>query len=111
MTFIKDENNLRLKEIFKDNIKLKDIHIDVHSKNPLVTSSEPFMLLLRTIEKNIIVENNGDRLVLKKNDGRGTYVMSVLFSKITECHYISFKNHSEFILNIQNIYYKITVFN
>ena len=111
MAFVKDENNLKLKEVFKNNIKLKDIHIDAYPENPLVTSSEPFMLLLRTIEKNITVENDGDRLVLKKSDGFATYIMNVLFSKITESYYKSSGSYFEFILNIQNIYYKITVFN
>lgn len=109
--FVKDESNLKLKEVLNNNVRLKEIHIDICSENPLINSSIPFMLLLRTIEKNIIVENNGDRLVLKKDDVFKTCFMNILFSNITECFCKISDNHSEFILNIQNIYYRITVLN
>lgn len=108
----KDENNLKLKEVFKDNVRLKEIHIDTYPENPLITSSAPFMLLLRTIEKKVIVSNCEDRLILKKNvDKFLTYFMNVPFSEIAECYYKGCNNCCEFILNIQNIYYRITVFN
>lgn len=111
--FAKDENNnSKLNEVFKDNIKLKEIHIDIYPTNPLVSSSTPFMLLLRTIEKKMLVKNSGTRLVLKKSvDGCETHFMNVLFSEIAECYYKMVGNCSEFILNIQNTYYRITVFN
>lgn len=110
--FAKDENNTKLNEVFKDNIKLKEIHIDCYPTNPLVSSSTPFMLLLRTIEKKILVKNSGSRLVLKKVvDRYDTYFMNVVFSEIKECYYKSIDGYSEFILNIQNTYYRIIVFN
>lgn len=110
--FVKDEKNTKLNEIFKDNTKLKEIHIDVYPTNPLASSSTPFMLLLRTIEKKILVKNSGSRLVLKKVvDKYDTYFMNVVLSEIKECYYKSIDGYSEFILNIQNIYYRITVFN
>ena len=108
--FVKDENNLQLKEVLKDNSTLKEIHIDAYSENPLF-SSMTHMLLLRTSEKNAAVSNNGDRFVLKKNDTYKTHFMNVLFSKITECFFKASDGCSEFILNIQNIYYRITVLN
>lgn len=108
----KDENNLKLKEVFKDGSRIKEIHIDIYSENPLIDSLAPFMLLSRIIEKNTIITNDEDRLILKKNTDRfETCFMNILFSKITECCYKAFNDYSEFILNIQNIYYKITVFN
>ena len=108
----KDRDNSKLKEAFKDKIKLKEIHIDAYPENPLIASSAPFMLLLRTIEKKVIVSNDGNRLILKKNvDKFETHFMSVLFSEIVESYYKIFDGYSEFILNIQNIYYRITVFN
>ena len=110
--FVKDEQNTRLNETFRDNIKLKEIHIDIYPANPLVPSSLPYMLLSRTIEKKMLVKNSGNRLVLKKNiDGYDTYFMNVLFSAIKECYYKYSDGFFEFILNIQNIYYKITLFN
>lgn len=108
---IEDKNNLKLKEVFKDNVRLKEIRIDLYLENPLIASSEPFMLLSRIIEKKIIVKNDGDRLIFKKVvDKFETHFMNVLFSKITECYYKSVNGCFEFILNIQNIYYRIIVF-
>lgn len=108
----KDENNLKLKEILKDNIRLKEIHIDICSENPLTSSSVPFMLLLRLIEKKIIVLNSNERFILKKNiDKCETYLMNILFSEIKECYYKVNDYCFEFILNIQNIWYRITIIN
>lgn len=110
--FVEDKNNAKLSEAFKDNTKLKEVHIDVYPTNPLITSSIPYMLLLRTIEKKMLVKNSGTRFVLKKNvDGYDTYFMNVLLSEIKECYYNVSNGFSEFILNIQNIYYRIIVFN
>ena len=107
----KDEGNLKLKEVFRDGVRLKEIHIDLYPENPLVTSSEPFMLLSRIVEKKMIVKNDDERLIFKKNiDKFDTYFMNILFSKITECYYKTANGCYEFILNIQNIYYRIIVF-
>ena len=70
------------------------------------------MLLSRIIEKKMLVKNSGNRLVLKKNiDGYDTYFMNVLLSEIKECYYKISNGLFEFVLNIRNICYKITVFN
>lgn len=108
--FVKDEDNSKLNEVFKNDSKLKEVHIDIYSDNPISSATE-FMLLLRLFENNTIVSNDGDRLVLKKNDINKTHLMNVLCSKITECFAKISEGYSEFILNIQNIYYKITIFN
>ncbi len=110
--FTKDKDNTKLNEVFKDNIKLKEVSIDCYPTNPLVSSSIPHMLLLRTIEKKVLVKNSGTRLVLKRIvDGYDTYFMNILFSEINECYCKGSNGYSEFILNIQNIYYRIIVFN
>jgi hypothetical protein len=108
---VKDENNSQLKEVFKNNSKLKEIHIDIYPDNPIITSSEPFMLLLRTIENNVITLTDENRLIFQRNDGYGTYFVNILFSKIAECYYKASEDLFEFVLNIQNIYYRITVLN
>lgn len=108
--FVNDIKNSKLKEVLKDNVKLKEIHIDIYPENPL-DSPTLFMLLLRTYEKNVIVSNDDNRIILKKNDRDKTYLMNILFSKIIECSYRILDGYSEFILNIQNIYYRITIFN
>ena len=106
-----DTDNLLLKKVFKDNIKLKEVHMDIYSEHPLIISSSPFMLLSRVIEKNVIVSNDNNRLILKRNDIYGTYINNVLFEKITECYYKKIRNCFEFILNIQNIYIRFSVLN
>lgn len=109
--FIKDEYNLTFKEVFKDNAKLKKIHIDIYSKNPLKPPAS-FTLLLRTIEENVLVVNDGNRLVLKMDDKFKTYIMNIKLTDIMECFVEIVDNYCfEFILNIQNIYYRIIVFN
>ena len=108
--FITDKNNSQLKNIFEDSKKIKKIHIDIYSENPLEFSTS-FMLLLRMSEKNVTVLNDGHRLILKRNDKFETYLVNILLSKITECFCKITENYSEFIINIQNIYYRITVLN
>lgn len=99
-----------LKKVFKNNVKLKEVHIDIFSENPL-NSSTSFMLLLRASEKNALISNDDNRLILKRNDRDKTYIMNILFSEIKECFHNGSKNYNEFILNVQNIYYKITILN
>ena len=108
--FVKEENELRIKEIIETRNKLKEIHIDIYSENPLI-SSGAFMLLLRMSESNAMVAIDGDRIVLKRDDKYGTHFMNVLIPKVTECFSKICESYSEYILNIQNVYYKITVLN
>lgn len=107
----KDTNNSKLKEVLKYNTKVKEIHIDIYLENPLISSTMPFMLLLRTIEKNVTVGNEDDRLILQRDDMCNTYLINILFSKITDCFFKISEDFSEFILNIQNVYYRIIVLN
>ena len=108
--FVKDENNAYIKETLKDNMRIKSVHIEIYPENPFGSMSS-FMLLLRTSEKNTMVLNDGKRIVFRKNNEEKTQVMNLLFSKINECFYQICEHCSEFILNIQNIWYRITVFN
>ena len=64
LSFVKDVDNTQLKKIFKNNIRLKEISIDIYPDNPLHPSMT-FMLLSRLSEKNVIV-SIGDRIILKK---------------------------------------------
>lgn len=108
--FAKDENNSKLKEVFKNNLRLKEIHIDIYPSNPMLSSGE-FMLLLRTSENNAVISNDGSRLILKKSDKNETHFMNILFSNILECFSSMTERCCEFVINIQNIYYKITILN
>ena len=109
LSFVKDVNNTQLKRVFKNNIKLKEISIDIYPDNPLFPSTA-FMLLSRLSEKNAIVSVN-DRIVFKKNDTYKSHFMNVPLSEVSECYYKSMDEYFEFILKIQNIFYRITVFN
>lgn len=109
--FIKDEGNLRFKKVFANNKKLKEMYIDIYPDNPLKTSN-PFKLLIRTIENDVTISNDKNRLVLRKNDRFKTYIMNILLSDIKECFVEAVdKHYFGFIINVQNIYYKITVLN
>lgn len=108
--FVKDRNNSMLKEMFVNNMKLKEIYIDIYKDNPL-QSSTTFMLLLRTSENNVEIFNDDNRLILNKDDKHKTQLMNILFSKITDCLFKVSNNCYEFIFNVQNIYYKITILN
>lgn len=108
---IKDVDNSNLKGMLKNNTRLKEIHIDTYPENPLITSSKPFVLLLRAVEKNVIITYDEKRIILKKNNQDETCFMNVPYSEITECYCKVLDNYYEFILNIQNTYYKITIFN
>lgn len=108
--FVKEENGSRLIEMIKNKTKLKEVHIDTYPDNPFV-SADSFSLLLRTTEKNATILIDNDRLVLRRDDVCKTYFMNVLISKITECFSKISETYSEFILNIQNIYYRITIVN
>ena len=105
----KNERVSQLNEVLKNDSNLKEVHIDIYSENPIVSS--PLMLLIRSTEMNVMVSYDDDRLVLVKNDSYKTHCMNLLFGKVKECYYQSIANYSEFILNIQNIWYRITVFN
>ena len=82
---------------------------DVVLKRPCSVINPVF--LLRTSEKNAVTSNDGNRLILKKDDKHETHFMNVLFSKIAECFCKVSDSYSEFIVNVHNTYYKITVLN
>ena len=110
--FVKEKNELQIKEMIKNKNKnkLRKIHIDIYQENPLVSSSS-FSLLLRTSEDNAIISFDNNRLTLRRNDRHSTYFMNVLLSKITECFSKITEEYYEFILKIQNVFYKITIIN
>ena len=108
--FTKDESNRQLEEVFEDGIKLNEVYIDIYPENPL-SSSASFTLLLRTHEKNVSVSNDDIRLILKKNDRYNSCFMNILLSKVDECFFKITDSCYEFILNVQNIFYRITVLN
>lgn len=107
--FVEDVNSSHLKAILKNDLKIKEVHIDIYPE--MTGDTKDYMLLLRTIEKNSIIENDGNRMILTKNDRLKTQFMNVIISKIVECFYKFSDNCFEFIFKIQNIYYRLTVLN
>jgi hypothetical protein len=108
--FVNEKDYSKLIEIIKNTTRLREVHIDTYPENPLL-SSDSHMLLLRTVEKKARILVEDDRLIFKKDDIYGTYFVNVLISKIKECFSKMTGDCDEYILNIQNVYYKITVFN
>lgn len=106
--FVKDENNACFNKVFKNNIGLNELYIDIYNENPISHSSS--MLLLRTYDKNISVINKNNRFILKRNDDFNTYIVNVVTSKIKIFYKKTSDNYVDFLLNICNVWYKITVF-
>lgn len=108
--FSKDENNLQLAEIFQDGIQLKEIHIDIYSSSPFDKVVIP-ILMLRRNENNATILNDGKSIVIKANDKYNTYIAELLLNSIKGSYFkMNFENSFDFILNCQNIYYKVTIF-
>lgn len=110
--FIKEDVYLYLDKIksLNNSMQLKEVYIDVYQENPLISSS-CFTLILRTFEKNATILVKDGRIIFERNDVCRTHFVNVIASKITECFSKISDNYYEFILNVQNIYYKITITN
>lgn len=108
--FVKDENCLQLNEVFQNDSYLKEVYIDIYPDNPMICSKD-FELLVRTHNTSVVVSNDCTRLVLKKCDKYDTHIMNILLSSISDCYIKSAETYKEIILNVQNIYYKITILN
>ena len=108
--FSKDVDNLELMNVFQDGIKFKEVYIDVYHSNPFDNVIRP-VLILRRSEKNVFILNNVDCLIFKTNDKYNTYIAELVLSNIKDCYFKgNFESGFDFILNCQNIYYKITIF-
>lgn len=108
--FSKDENALQLSEIFQDNAKFKEIHIDIYSNNPFEKVVLP-VLMLRHVEKNATVSNDGRSIIINANDKYNTYIAEIPLNTISKSYFKRFFEDSfEFILNCQNLFYKLTIY-
>lgn len=108
--FVNEKDYSKLIEIIRNTTRLREVHIDTYPENPLLYP-DSHMLLLRTVEKRARILVEDDRLIFKREDIYGTHFVNVLISKIKECFSKITGDCDEYILNIQNIYYRITVFN
>ena len=108
--FVNEKDYSKLIAIIKNTTRLREVHIDTYPENPLL-SSDSHMLLLRTVEKRAKILVEDDRLIFKRDDIYGTHFVNVLISKIKECFTKMTGDCDEYILNVQNIYYRITIIN
>jgi hypothetical protein len=108
--FVNEKDYSKLIEIIRNTTRLIEVHIDTYPNNPLVCS-DSHMLLLRTSEKRARILVEDDRLIFKRDDAYGTHFVNVLISKIKECFTKMTGDCDEYILNVQNIYYRITIIN
>ena len=83
--------------------KLKEVHIDIYS-------NEPYMLLLRAAEKNIIPTKDNERIILSRKDKKHTVVLNILADKVED---ILVKRYSdimyEFVFTVHDFRYKLLV--
>lgn len=106
--FTEDSDKKVLSRLFTNNKKFKEVNISVNL-------TEPFMLLVRSKEKNITVEVNSvqeNRLILKKNSGRcSTVIMNVLLNEINDCLVKDYGNGLfEFEFKVRDFRYSLHIF-
>lgn len=106
--FTKDEDCTCFDKMFKNNTVLNELHIDIYNENPVNHSS--LMLLLRTFDKNVLVKNDNNRLILEKGDKFNTYIINIMVSEVKTIYKKMSNNYVDFLLNVCDVWYKITIF-
>jgi len=107
--FLEDTNKKVLSGLFANNKKFKEVNISVYL-------TEPFMLLARSIERNVAVDVNSVRdncLVLKSSGRYGkcrTVIMNILLDEINDCLVKNYGNGlSEFEFEVRGFRYSLHV--
>lgn len=104
--FIEDADKKVLSELFTNHKKFKEVNISVNY-------TEPFMLLVRSKEKNVTVEVNSiqeNRLILKKGGKCSTVIMNVLLDEINDCLVKDYGNGLfEFEYEVRNFRYSLHI--
>lgn len=81
----------------------KKLHIDTYLE-------DPYTLLLRTIESNVVISLEKDRIIIRKNDRNKTTVTNISLESIDNCITKRYDNtRYEIIFTVHNICYKIFV--
>lgn len=107
--FDKDTDNYQLTKAFHEDIMFKEIYIDIYSDNPFDNTSRP-MLLLRRYEREPIILNNDEYLIIEEKNNGCNCIMNISFDSIKDVYFKkSNENSFDCIFNCQNIYYKITI--
>lgn len=105
--FQEDTGNKVLSELFTKHKKFKEVNISVD----LTRLS---MLLVRSKEKNVLVEVNSiqeNRLILKKNSGRcSTVIVNILLDEIHNCLFKDYDNGLfEFEFEVRELGYSLHI--
>lgn len=108
--FSKDIDKSQLSKVFSDGIKIKELYIDIYSSNPFDNTVRP-ILMLRRSEKNVSVLNDGKSIIIKMDNNYNEYIMELMLDTVKDSYFkMNFENSFDFILNCQNIFYKVTIF-
>lgn len=100
--FVKDNDKELFNQIF-NNKKIKEIHIDTYMDSP-------YVLFARIIEKNLLISNENNRMIIRKNDRYKTVIVNIFFDEIEDCRIKQYTdNQYEILFGVRNIYYKILV--
>ena len=100
--FVSDDTKIEFKRILNHN-RFKTLHIEAYTLNP-------YMLLLRAIEKNISVGIEDGRIIIRKKDKYNTSIVDILFDRIANCIIKKYNDMQyEIIFAIHNIYYKLLI--
>ena len=100
--FVSDDTKIEFKRIINHN-RFKTLHIETYTL-------EPYMLLLRTIEKNVSIAIKDGRIIIRKMDKYNTGIADILFDRITDCIIKKYNDiQYEIIFAVHNIYYKLFV--
>lgn len=100
--FVSDKTKVEFERIIS-NHNFKTLHIEIYSDNP-------YMLFLRSIEKNVMVTLEDNRVIVRKNDKHKTTITDILFDSIDGCIVKQYSDsHYEIIFTIHNLCYKLLV--
>lgn len=100
--FIYDNTKTDFKNIINHNV-FKTLCIETYTLNP-------YMLLLRTIEKNVLAEIKDGRIMIRKRDKHKTSIADIVFDQIANCIVKKYNDiQYEIVFVIHNIYYKLLV--
>ena len=98
--FTLDKDLIELDKFFEHKF-FDNLHIDVYT-------SSPYMLLLRTIEKNVEIIRDEDRIIIRNGKINKTTIANISKKNIDECIIKRYDvNCYEIVLSLGEIFYKI----
>ena len=98
--FTPDDAKTEFRRILNSNI-FKTLHLETYTL-------DPYMLLLRTVEKNVSVAIENDRAIICKRDKYKTSIANIILDSVTNCIIKKYNDiQYEFVFSIHNICYKM----